>query len=273
MALERHFSRDQFFMDVNSIQAGFDFSKVIDAEVAKCDVMLVVIGKGWIDARDAAGRRRLDGASDFVRLEVECALLRDIRVVPVLVDGASLSKAEDLPEGMRGLVRRQGWPLSHARFGAESEGLVGEISKFVSADTATGTRTDWTAEAAKFFFYLLGGLCLIAAVTYVGFQLDTSRLGREPTPDYVGFDMALSISMWLFLVVALLIACHKLTYPALLALWISSVASAALVASLTADTGSNLYKPTILAPLAVITVIYIFISGPALILWGRRKRG
>ena len=161
MALERQFRREQIFMDVDSIQAGLDFAKVIDAEVAKCDVMLVVIGKGWLDAADADGGRRLDDARDFVRLEVESALRRDIRVVPVLVDGASLPKAEDLPEGMRGLVRRQAWPLSHARFGPESEGLIGEISRYVTAGggaAAAPPRTDWAGEASKFFFYLLGGL-------------------------------------------------------------------------------------------------------------------
>lgn len=129
MALEKHFRRDQLFMDVDSIQAGLDFAKVIDVEVAKCDVMLVVIGKGWLDARDAAGRRRLDDPGDFVRLEVESALRRDIRVVPVLVDGASLPKAQDLPEDMQGLVRRQAVILRHEQFSSDLNVLVGEIGR------------------------------------------------------------------------------------------------------------------------------------------------
>lgn len=121
--------------------------------------MLVVIGKGWVDARDAAGRRRLDDPGDFVRLEVESALRRDIRVVPVLVDGASLPEAEELPETMRGLVRRQACPLSHARFGGESDGLIGEISRTVTAGGwAAGAlaRTDWAVGASKFLFFPVG---------------------------------------------------------------------------------------------------------------------
>ncbi len=170
MALEKHFRRDQLFMDVDSIQAGLDFAKVIDAEVAKCDVMLVVIGKGWRDAADASGQRRLDDPGDFVRLEVESALRRDIRVVPVLVDGASLPKAENLPEGMQGLVRRQAWPVSHARFGAECDELIRELSTVVPVVSRAESKPNETAtsdrDAALMVLYTLAGFALFGIVAY-----------------------------------------------------------------------------------------------------------
>lgn len=168
MALERHFRRDQIFMDVDSIEAGLDFAKVIDAEVAKCDVMLVVIGKDWLDVRDASGRRRLDNPGDFVRLEVERALRRDIRVVPVLVDGASLPKAEELPAGMQGLVRRQAWELRHSSFAAQANELAREIGgRAFSSEATLSLSSSDIIEVAKAILYIMAGVGAYYALVYV----------------------------------------------------------------------------------------------------------
>jgi hypothetical protein len=170
-----------------------------------------------------------------VRLEVESALRRDILVVPVLVDSAKLPKAEELPEGMQGLVRRQAWPLSHARFGAESEGLVGEISRYVSpagGGVAAPARTDWAAEASKFFFYLLGGLCLIATVFGLGFAGDYVRYGGQQPSRGEGtpwFGLALGTATTLFVAGAVFAKADKLRIPGLLAAWITSSIGAFVV--------------------------------------------
>ena len=58
--LQREFGPDLLFMDVDSIPLGTNFVKVIDEEVAKCDVLLAVIGPGWLDAHDEKRHRRLD---------------------------------------------------------------------------------------------------------------------------------------------------------------------------------------------------------------------
>ena len=62
--LQEVFQPDQLFMDVDSIAPGLDFVHVLEEQVAKCDVLLAVIGHGWLDARDGAGKRRLDNADD-----------------------------------------------------------------------------------------------------------------------------------------------------------------------------------------------------------------
>jgi TIR domain/Sulfatase-modifying factor enzyme 1 len=95
--LEREFGRDNLFMDVVAIPLGLDFVKVIDEEIAKCDVLLAIIGPGWLGARDEDGRRRLDNPHDFVRIEIAAALKRDIPVVPILVDGTPVPEARQLP--------------------------------------------------------------------------------------------------------------------------------------------------------------------------------
>ena len=62
------------FMDVDSIALGRDFRSVLQETTASCDVMLVLIGRNWADARDDGGRIRLESPTDYVRLEIELAL-------------------------------------------------------------------------------------------------------------------------------------------------------------------------------------------------------
>ena len=111
--LEQEFGKDLLFMDVDNIPIGRDFIKVLNDEVAQCEVLLAVIGRNWLDARDEQKSRRLDNASDFVRIEIGAALRRNILVVPVLVDGARMPDASRLPDDLKELSRRQGIDVRH----------------------------------------------------------------------------------------------------------------------------------------------------------------
>jgi len=106
--LTAKFGPELVFMDVAGIQPGRDFRKVIDENVASCGVLLAVIGRDWLQAKDESGQRRLDDPSDFVRLETASALSRNVVVIPVLVRGAAMPRAEQLPEDMRELAFRNG---------------------------------------------------------------------------------------------------------------------------------------------------------------------
>lgn len=75
-----HLDGFEVFVDVDSIEFGVDFREVIATEVGKCDILLAVMGTTWATAVDASGARRLDLADDLVRIEVESALHRGIRV-------------------------------------------------------------------------------------------------------------------------------------------------------------------------------------------------
>jgi TIR domain len=90
--LDREFGRDLLFMDVENILLGTDFPQVVRDEVAKCDMLLAVIGSNWIAAKNKEGSRRLDDPKDFVRIEIAAALQRNIPVVPILLDGARIPK-------------------------------------------------------------------------------------------------------------------------------------------------------------------------------------
>ena len=114
--LADHYGRSRIFKDVDSIQLGDDFVEVITSAVGSCDVLLALIGDQWLTITDEHGKRRLDDPDDFVRLEIEAALARDVRVVPILVEGATMPDADQLPPGLAMLARRQALDLSPSRF-------------------------------------------------------------------------------------------------------------------------------------------------------------
>jgi hypothetical protein len=91
-ALCDHFGRDNIIFDVDSIPLGSDFRQYINDQVSQCDVVLAVIGDCWLSLLD----QRRDDPQDYVRIEIEAALNRDIPVVPVLVDEAIMPGEEDL---------------------------------------------------------------------------------------------------------------------------------------------------------------------------------
>jgi hypothetical protein len=88
--LGEHFGQERVFMDVDSIEPGLDFGEIIERAVSSSAVMLVLIGDKWLTTTDPRGRQRLDNPDDYVRLEIEAALGREIRVIPVLVEGAAM---------------------------------------------------------------------------------------------------------------------------------------------------------------------------------------
>jgi hypothetical protein len=101
-----HFGSGNIFYDRSSIQNGSDWDRRIREELERCEVLLALIGRSWLT-------NRLHTYDDYVRLEIITALKRDIRVIPVLVDGAVLPNATDLPKEMMELVRRQAVELDN----------------------------------------------------------------------------------------------------------------------------------------------------------------
>jgi hypothetical protein len=127
--LAEHFGGSQVFKDVDSIEPGDDFVQVITAAVGSCDVLLALIGDQWLTITDAHGRRRLDNPDDFVRLEIEAALARDVRVIPIIVEGARMPRADELPDSLAKLVRRQALELSPSRFDFDTNRLLRVLDK------------------------------------------------------------------------------------------------------------------------------------------------
>ena len=123
-ALVQRLGPNSVFQDVVAIAPGEDFTAAIDRALEDCDAVLAVIGPGWLTAATPQGARRLLEADDYVRLELARALNRDVRVVPVLVGGATLPAASDLPDELKGLVRRQAVVLHDETWHQDVDGLV-----------------------------------------------------------------------------------------------------------------------------------------------------
>lgn len=119
--------QDALFMDVDAIPLGSDFVKVLREEVGKCEVLLALIGRNWLDAQDGQGRRRLDDPDDFVRIEIATALTRGVPVIPVLFDGVAMPKGASLPDNLKDLAHRNGLSVRHEAFHADLDKLIGAL--------------------------------------------------------------------------------------------------------------------------------------------------
>jgi hypothetical protein len=139
--LARSFGKDAVFMDVAAIEPGRDFRRVIDDHVASCGVLLTLLGRGWLNATNETGQRRLDDPMDFVRLETAAALKRDIPVVPVLVHGAKMPRADELPDDLKELAFRNSVELTHARWDSDMEVLIKALRPYVQAQPGPATPT------------------------------------------------------------------------------------------------------------------------------------
>jgi hypothetical protein len=159
--LVARFGRDQVFKDVDSIELGDDFAEAITKAVGACDVLLALIGPQWLTVKDEAGNRRLDKPDDFVRLEIEVALERKVRVIPILIGNATMPRGDQVPASLAKLVRRQALQLSPNRFGFDLGRLLPVLDKTLAEQQAKredeeyarrqdernrNTRAIWTAD-------------------------------------------------------------------------------------------------------------------------------
>jgi TPR repeat protein len=126
--LTHKLGHESVFFDVDNIAPGLDFVDILSERVGKCDALIAVIGKTWVSSAYVHDQRRLDDPNDFVRIEIEAALERKIRVIPVLVDGAPMPRLDDLPDSLKKFTRRQGIEVSHSRFDSDVDRLTRALS-------------------------------------------------------------------------------------------------------------------------------------------------
>ena len=148
--LEAEFPGGDLFMDVEGhIAPGDDFVEVLSRKVGECDVLLAVIGPRWADLMTA----RAGDKDDFVAIELQAALEQGKRVIPVLVGGAGMPRAELLPEAVRALARRNAVGLRPERFRVDCESLVGVLKEQLTAAarerTGRAAAERQAAEAAR----------------------------------------------------------------------------------------------------------------------------
>ncbi|MBV9891343.1 MAG: toll/interleukin-1 receptor domain-containing protein [Rhizobacter sp.] len=146
--LEAHFGDERVFRD-HEIAAGDDFVAAIRRSVESSTVILAVVGPRWLASTDAEGRRRLDDAGDFVRLEIELALAARVPVVPVLVDGAMMPNASALPPSLQAFARHQAVELTDRRWRFDVETLIAWLEQHFGIEAAPDATASGLATAAR----------------------------------------------------------------------------------------------------------------------------
>ena len=175
--LAQTFGRENLFMDVDHIPAGVDFVDYLPSQVAACDVFLAVIGPNWLDAKDDDGRRRFDNPNDYVAVEIAAALARNIRVIPVLIDGARTPKADKLPDSIKPLVRRNAVEVRNTNFSHDAESLIPKIHEALK--TARPVTRRWPfitrmverSRARGHWRMVAGSATALLLVGWIGYQM------------------------------------------------------------------------------------------------------
>ncbi len=126
--LSQHFGTDKVFMDIGGIAPGEDFVSILDARVADSDLVIALIGPAWLNASNEQGRR-IDQGDDFVRYELAAALKQGKRLIPVLVGGAKMPNADQLPPAIARLARCQAHAIDDTRFAYDLDALIRFIER------------------------------------------------------------------------------------------------------------------------------------------------
>src|ERR1700730_18667261 len=151
--LERTFGKGKVFIDVDTIRPGKNLQSVLKNDLEKCNSMIVVIGPRWLELLGSSGPADSETGHDYVRLEVTSALERKLPIFPVLVDGATMPEAKDLPDDLKPLAFRQAYSVRHDSFPRDMLGLEQELRRSVS------TRGTWkVAVISGLFIILLGAI-------------------------------------------------------------------------------------------------------------------
>ncbi|MEQ6342070.1 MAG: toll/interleukin-1 receptor domain-containing protein [Gammaproteobacteria bacterium] len=187
-ALEAEFGVGSVFRDVDDIQPGEDFAQAIQSQLREAGAVLVMMGPFWLKA-DADGRRRLDDPGDFVRQEIEAALDSGKPLIPLLVGGAKMPTADELPPSLAALARRQAVVLSDVSWRGDLVQLMASLRGLLPAEG--GGRTDprrrWMILGGAIAVVLLG---IYAALRFIPDTSvpETSALPsvKQPAVDVTG---------------------------------------------------------------------------------------
>jgi tetratricopeptide (TPR) repeat protein len=204
-ALDQHFGIENVFRDVEAIKAGADFVSAIEDAIAKSAVLLAVIGRDWARIADSSGRRRLDDPKDLVRLEISNALQCGIDVLPVLVEGARMPAAEELPPSLVQLARHNAFEISDSRWDYDLERLVDRLEELTGMPRAgTGRPVRFTRSTWRQWFkgklrprpvmrMLAAAISMLGTVLgiYLGVR-DVFERPAAPPPMTGGFNIAVA---------------------------------------------------------------------------------
>ncbi|MER9763749.1 toll/interleukin-1 receptor domain-containing protein [Mesorhizobium sp. M0138] len=142
--LNRALPDASIFMDVDKLNPGDDFEVALARSLASCKIMLAIVGPQWAALTDEQGQVRLEPPDDFVRKEIRTALQAGVRVIPVLVNGASMPKKSALPPDLQDLAKRQAMEVRHERFNDDMAAIASAIASQRRGGRGSGCCTGWS---------------------------------------------------------------------------------------------------------------------------------
>jgi len=147
--LVQRFDKDSVLIDVDSIVPGFDFREYINGFLDRCDIMAAIVGREWAGPQKRRGPSRIDEESDWVRIEIEAALKRNIPLIPVLVNGADMPKPSKLPDAIRPFAFRQALVVRNGRdFHSNVDYLIKSIESISPQSISKRTADETVAATA-----------------------------------------------------------------------------------------------------------------------------
>jgi hypothetical protein len=165
--LAERFGPGQVFRDVDTLRPGQDFEDAIRRRLEQCNACVVMIGPGWLKSHTADGQRRLGAPGDYVTMEIAAALVRpDAPVVPVLVGGATMPSAAELPEVLQPLARRHALTARDETWEADMDRLAAVLRPSVSVKTAPATSPRAGSPTARYAVPALIVILLAGAVMW-----------------------------------------------------------------------------------------------------------
>jgi TIR domain-containing protein len=147
-ALASRYGRDHVFIDVDTLRLGSPFADEIARAVSSCDVVIALIGRGWLVAAGPGGGRRLDDPGDYVRLEIETALAAGVVVVPVCVQGARIPGPREVPETLAAMTQRHGFELRDASWRDDVASLVRRLESSAEPTDQSDANKRWSLPLA-----------------------------------------------------------------------------------------------------------------------------
>lgn len=121
--LDKIFGSEHVFMDLDNIRKGDNWKNTIDANLEECNCLIAIIGKNWLRLQDENFIRRIDKKDDWVRKEIETALRRKIKIVPLLL-GGTLPQEQALPKSIQNLLENQGMSISALNWQNDISALI-----------------------------------------------------------------------------------------------------------------------------------------------------
>ena len=128
------FGVDSTFLDNYTIYSGEEWPEKIKFELFNSQILIVVIGPDWLKVNDSFGNKLLDNTNDWVRIEIEKALYNKIDIIPILVAGAKIPLAEDLPNSIKEICNYQFYELRDSHWKIDIIPIINRIEKFVASE-------------------------------------------------------------------------------------------------------------------------------------------